>query len=123
MPNNPPRATYNKPKRYKYKENRDDIIFSSSWKKLRAQHLEAYPICQRCIYLNKVSNESTINLSVHHIYQRTKYPELALDDKYLLTLCNYCHHKYFDPMESTEPEKAIEIGLKIRQHVEKSDKG
>ena len=114
MPNNPPRIKPNRYNRCKYSESKDDIIYSAQWKKLRAQYLELNPICERCLYLNELTYESATKLSVHHIYRRNRYPEMAFDEENLLTLCDACHHNYFDELEAKEPQKAIEEGLAIK---------
>lgn len=52
---------------------------SSSWAKIRAQHLEDEPFCQWC--------GSTKDLQVHHVIPFDDNPALELDQTNLITLC------------------------------------
>jgi 5-methylcytosine-specific restriction endonuclease McrA len=67
---------------------------SSRWKKVREEHIKNNPTCSAC--------GSTDNLIVHHIVPFHLNPDLELDPKNLITLCQgrhmNCHivigHKY-----------------------------
>jgi len=52
---------------------------SSQWQKIRKIHLTKNPNCAVC--------NNTKNLEVHHIKPFNSYPELELDPKNLITLC------------------------------------
>lgn len=57
---------------------------SSSWPKLRKQHLTKFPKCAACGRLSKVE--------VHHIVPVHVDPDKELDPDNLITLCdNPCH--------------------------------
>lgn len=57
---------------------------SSSWSKVRLEHLKNYPNCAACGRNKK--------LEIHHIKPYSKYPELELDPDNLITLCDDpCH--------------------------------
>jgi len=59
---------------------------SSQWKKLREKILQKSPTCLKC--------GATTSLVVHHLCTVKDSPELALDDKNLVVLCNKCHALY-----------------------------
>jgi hypothetical protein len=114
MPNLPPMSD-NKPKHVKPKKlDKDDMIYSSRWGKLRGLYKEHNPICQRCIYLNQLNQKSTERISVHHIYKRLQYPQYAFDMDKLLSLCDECHHKYFDSLERGKVDMAMKHGRQIK---------
>lgn len=52
--------------------------------------------CQRCKIKGKYSKAET----VHHIKHLKDYPELAVEDKNLISLCNSCHNE-------EHPEKTL----------------
>lgn len=57
---------------------------SSSWSKVRKEHLKKQPCCAAC--------GKTDKLEVHHILPVHKYPELELQPDNLITLCaDPCH--------------------------------
>lgn len=62
---------------------------SSEWKDKRRQILrrDNYE-CQRCKREGRFSRATT----VHHIKHLIDYPELALDDENLESLCDACHN-------------------------------
>ena len=129
MPNRPPKA---KPKRnkninkkpFRYSQySKDDIIYSRHWKNLRQSYLARYPICQRCIYFNKVTDLSTKKLSVHHIKMRNVYKDLALCESNLLSLCKMCHN-YYSMLEANERYKeSIDQGTKVKEFFNKQESG
>ena len=51
--------------------------------------------CQICGEQDKI-------LEIHHIFPVSKYPQLASDEKNLITLCQRCHRKYHDTYEGSE---------------------
>lgn len=113
MPNNPPIAKGRKPKRVST-YIKGDIIYSDTWNKLRNAYREENPICERCVYLNRVTVTSTYKLSVHHIRMRNKYPDLVYDENNLLTLCTRCHG-YFSGLENSGKEsQSIKEGEEIK---------
>lgn len=73
-----------------------DFYTSDAWKSKRAAILrrDKYK-CQRCIRYGK-NREATV---VHHIKHYDEYPELALENTNLISLCGNCHNKM-------HPEKA-----------------
>lgn len=70
---------------------------SSRWKAMRESVLrrDGYK-CQNC----KRYGKSTPATTVHHIKHFEDHPELALDPKNLVSLCEACHNK-------EHPEKAL----------------
>lgn len=56
---------------------------SSHWTKVREEHLKIQSCCQVC--------GSVFNLAVHHIRPFHTHPELELDPKNLITLCEGGH--------------------------------
>ena len=59
---------------------------STSWRKVRKQHIKSQPTCQVC--------GRTEKLEVHHIKDYSENPELELDPSNLITLCGgstKCH--------------------------------
>jgi 5-methylcytosine-specific restriction endonuclease McrA len=61
---------------------------SAAWRKLRAEVLRDYPLCEKCredgIYVPAVD--------VDHIKPRKKRPDLALERSNLRGLCKSCHN-------------------------------
>jgi len=70
--------------------NPHEFYNSKQWEKKRKAVLrrDGYQ-CQRCRRYGK----NTPAVTVHHIQPLDEYPELALDDKNLISLCNACHNK------------------------------
>ena len=121
MPNLPPKASMTKKgqkkdKPFRYSQyNKDDIIYSRQWKKLRECYLSQYPVCQRCIYHENTSAQSLIRISVHHIKRRNVYKDLAFDEDNLLALCERCHG-YLSGLESSgRIKQAEEQGTTIKR--------
>ena len=71
---------------------------SKAWERKRAAILrrDGYQ-CQRCKRYGR-QRQATM---VHHIKHYDEYPELALDNNNLISLCNDCHN-------AEHPEKAAE---------------
>ncbi|MCL4399785.1 HNH endonuclease [Patescibacteria group bacterium] len=64
---------------------------SSRWPEIREAHLAAHPLCEIC--------GGTKKLNVHHILPFHLHPELELDFKNLITLCEgnktiNCHLRF-----------------------------
>jgi 5-methylcytosine-specific restriction endonuclease McrA len=69
------------------KRERDAFYSSKAWIWLRDAFLAANPLCGRC----EAKGLTVIARVVHHIKERLKFPELALDWDNLEGLCNPCH--------------------------------
>ncbi|PVX61216.1 HNH endonuclease [Paraburkholderia unamae] len=52
---------------------------STHWPKVRSDHLQLHPVCEVC--------GGSENLEVHHIRPFHLHPDLELDPKNLITLC------------------------------------
>lgn len=77
-------------KRKRKEIDKDDLIYSTKWKKLRLQILERdLYLCQRCFIKFKYINME--NLTVHHIKSRKNYPKLMFDKSNLICLCDRCN--------------------------------
>lgn len=70
--------------------DKDSFYKSTKWKKKREKILrrDGY-LCQHCKWYGK----RTEAVTVHHIKHLEEYPELALEDDNLISLCNKCHNK------------------------------
>lgn len=73
--------------------------------------------CQMCKQNGRVTTQDALKnnnqyLTVHHIKHYDEFPNLALTDDNLITLCPSCHNK-------VHPEKAFSKGKKIKIHEEK----
>jgi 5-methylcytosine-specific restriction protein A len=86
---------------------------SSQWPAKRKEHLKAEPTCQAC--------GTTEHLQVHHILPFHLFPNLELDPKNLITLCEMpsrnCHYNYghgFD-WHLFDPEVRTVAGLQLRR--------
>lgn len=71
----------------------DNFYKTPAWKRKRANILrrDKY-MCRECSRYGKTTGATT----VHHINPLELYPDLALNDKYLLSLCGICHDKMHD---------------------------
>ena len=76
----------------------NEFYKSARWKHKRAAILrrDGY-MCQRCKRYGRQRQAQT----VHHIKHYDEYPELAMVDSNLISLCNDCHN-------AEHPEKAAE---------------
>lgn len=113
MPQSPPHASNNRNKPTGYKHSKDDMIFTNRWNKLRNQYREQHPVCERCQYMNDMTKDSVKNLSVHHIYPRNKFPDMAFNTDNLLTLCSKCHGHY-NNLELINLDQAMAEGRQIK---------
>lgn len=68
----------------------DDFYNSPAWKRKRKAILrrDGY-MCRRCRRYGKRTEATT----VHHIKHLDSFPELALADSNLISLCDKCHNK------------------------------
>lgn len=63
---------------------------SAKWKNLRKTIISRdVGICQRCFY--KFNRIEGLNLEIHHIKPRSKFPELRFEESNLITLCKSCN--------------------------------
>lgn len=76
---------------------KEEFYNSVKWKRKREHILrrDGYH-CQECMRYGKFTVQAT---EVHHIKHYEDYPELALVDTNLISLCKSCHNK-------AHPEKA-----------------
>ena len=78
--------------------NRGDGIAENFYKSGQWQRTRSLIIardnneCQNCKKFGKVKRGNT----VHHIKPLDLYPDLALDEENLITLCNTCHERIHD---------------------------
>lgn len=89
-----------KPKKKKYdRQAEDKLRWQQSWKNKRIEIKERDKyLCQCCIRnIVKIHSQQFVynKLEVHHARKLREYPELALENKNLITLCEY-HHKLAD---------------------------
>ena len=113
MPRLPPRA---KPKKAigATQDKASKFHASREWGAIRESYRQIQPICERCKYLKKVTQESTRNLSVHHIIMVARCWELRKQESNFLTLCNKCH-SYFSTLERNgQVNKAETEGQEIK---------
>ncbi|GLO64740.1 MULTISPECIES: HNH endonuclease [Bacteria] len=84
---------------YRTKEQQKKFYRSSEWIATRQRILERDNYeCQECkrqgrVYTDKHDPDKHKRLDVDHIKELEDYPELALDDDNLETLCVRCHNK------------------------------
>ena len=85
--------------------NETEFLQTKVWKHKRAVILrrDGYK-CQRCKRYGR-QREAQV---VHHIKHYDEYPELALDNKNLISLCNECHN-------AEHPEKAVKANQNRKQ--------
>ncbi len=76
------------------KETRASFYNSAEWKKKRMEIIKRDNYeCQWCKAEGAVSARQESMLEVDHIKELEDYPELALDNDNLRTLCKECHNK------------------------------
>lgn len=87
---------------------------TTAWRKLRAAHIVAHPLCEECLKQGKVNAGTPEDaLQVHHIASPFKNGvinyNLLLDDHNLMTLCSTCHNKLHNPNQQPKPEDIIKV--------------
>jgi len=76
------------------KETRAAFYNSGDWRTKRQEILARdHYECQWCKAEGRVTVADISTLEVDHIKELAEYPELALDDNNLRTLCKDCHNK------------------------------
>lgn len=86
------------------------LIQSWRWRKLRATHMAAHPLCERCIE-NERLTPATV---VHHIkpiesaYGLAEKTRLAFDEDNLMSLCHGCHDAVHNAMKKNSKEQQRE---------------
>lgn len=87
----------------------EEFYSSAKWKSKRKKILNRdRNRCQMCRRYGRNRNATT----VHHIKHYEEYPELALTDSNLTSLCQDCHNK-------VHPEKALKAtmsGIRKRKY-------
>ncbi len=90
------------------KKARRIFYTSSDWRMMRAYILERDNYeCQWCKRDGKVTSQLDSVLEVDHIKELKDYPELALDESNLRTLCKDCHNKRHERFNYREKKKNI----------------
>lgn len=87
----------------KYKRDQESKAFynSKAWKKKRPIILKRdHYLCQYCLQRKTITPADV----VHHIKELKDYPELALEDENLISLCHTCHN-YEHPDKSRRKKK------------------
>jgi 5-methylcytosine-specific restriction enzyme A len=79
---------------HEYRRDRTDVAEqalyrSRDWQVVRARQLQEHPLCEDCLAEGRV----TPAVMVHHEKPVTDYPELALVESNLRSLCDSCHNK------------------------------
>ena len=109
MPKQPPMA------KAKPRSSGKDPRRLYKWTKLSKDYRKANPICERCLYLDQLSQASFVRLSVHHIMSIESAPHLVFDLSNLLCLCVDCH-KHFDALERAGQDmESEEQGRQIKE--------
>ena len=67
----------------------DDFYASRPWRRLRAMHLQANPLCVVCIEAGR----TVAAVHVDHIKTRRERPDLELDASNLQSMCHSCHSR------------------------------
>lgn len=76
----------------KYIRNKDSKKFynSATWRRARVKILSRdNHLCQECLRHDILTPAN----AVHHIKELENYPDLALDEENLESICNACHNK------------------------------
>lgn len=69
------------------------FYFSTAWRKKRLEILERDNFeCVMCREEGRVTTGKDTTLEIDHIKELDDYPELALEDTNLRTLCRRCHN-------------------------------
>ena len=77
-----------KVKEYDKPTKQNGFYLSKEWRKKREHILKRDKhLCQHCLKNGKVTAANT----VHHIKELEEYPDLALTDSNLISLCFDCH--------------------------------
>lgn len=90
------------PDRRAAKKERDKFYASLAWRRLRAAHLAANPLCEPCLAQDKLV-EATI---VHHVKERLDAPDEAFDSDNLQSICSPCHTAHHKKLKQQEVKPA-----------------
>jgi 5-methylcytosine-specific restriction enzyme A len=88
----------------KYKRDPESRRFykSKAWEKCRETIMERDNyLCQKCLKRKKITPADM----VHHIKELKDYPELALNEDNLISLCNPCHNEEHPDKGKKKPKK------------------
>lgn len=99
---NQKRAKKDKNRRKMTREETEAFYNSPRWRRkqkaiLRRDHYQ----CQLCKRYGRISEASI----VHHKLELAEYPELAMDDDNLVSVCRKCHNKLHDEKGAKAQQK------------------
>lgn len=105
--------TINLPKKKDYrvptlrKAKYQDIYQDKRWKKLRAEKLRCFPLCERCEGKGTVNTASEVHhkLPFDRGVTQEQIDELAFDFDNLMSLCIPCHSEIHDELSKTNSIK------------------
>jgi len=63
--------------------------YDADWKRCRAQHLIAEPLCRPCLAMRRHVPATVVD----HIKDIATHPHLRLDDDNLQSMCAPCHNR------------------------------
>ena len=92
----------------KKKKQRYTLNNDPRWKKLRNQHINANPLCEKC----KLAGKLIAGEDVDHIKPVRLCPELSFNPDNLQTLCGSCHKS------KTGAEKRLKIAYDYKRKLQ-----
>lgn len=96
------------------KKKANPFYLSQLWKNKRLEILKRDNYeCQWCKEEGKVTSYSHTILEIDHIKELEEYPELALENSNLRTLCKSCHNKRHERFQFAKPTKKNKMNEKF----------
>jgi len=115
MPRLPPKAKEAKKGAGSAQDKVSGFHASRTWGKVRDSYRQLQPICERCRYMDHVTQESTEGLSVHHIVMIARCWAKRTDEDNLLTLCGVCHSVYSTLERAGKYNEAERQGREVKE--------
>ena len=72
-------------------------LYDYHWQKIRAQYLEAHPLCVMCYKDNKLTPATVVD----HIVPHKGNKQLFYDESNFQALCKHCHDSHKQHYEKT----------------------
>ena len=88
-----------------YKKYQGKSFYNTkAWQRLRVWKLNKDPLCEECL----LQDRTTPAVDVHHMLPVEKYPQYALESRFLMSLCKTCHQLMELDQRRMDKEKDVD---------------